>query len=375
MAMNLYRTVLLVIAVNVICVLKHTLACDLVPSTDGINCLELQATPYITTETSQFGPTIEGASVNRDGDVFAVSYGIGDTKYQLGQVYPEQRLFYNDSNLDSFFNGIRFFDSESAFVADKNHRVLKLNLGPGNDVLSSEDFCKDPRMIEPNDLTISKSGTVYTSGMNWIDDTNEFDGDIWSCLPNGTVQRLAILGRTNGIELSPNEEFLYVSESYNREGVPYVQKIWKYKADVTQGTIGERELFADFEALDNTAYADVDGMKTDVNGNLFVARYTYGNRGHVAIFSPQRELIGKIYLSFPNPTNVEFGGADGKMLYIVGQCEQVGKGCVDRIEVSSPGRSWTNLQATSSSAWNVLRVNYYWLMLWLLKVILFRFTC
>lgn len=368
MAVNWHRTLLLTVA---ICVLKHAYACNLVPMTDGRSCLELQATPYITTETSQFGPTIEGASVNRDGDVFAVSYGNSDTKYQLGQVFPQQRLFYNDSNLDSFFNGIRFFNSESAFVADKNHRVLKLNLGPGNVVLSSEDFCADSRMIEPNDLAISVTGAIYTSGMNWIDDTDQFDGDIWSCLPNGTVQRLAILGRTNGIELSPDENFLYVSESYNRGGVPYVQKIWKYNADVTQGTIGERELFADFEEVDNTAYADVDGMKTDINGNLFVARYTYGNRGHVAIFSPENELIGKIFLSFPNPTNVEFGGPDGKTLYIVGQCEQPGKGCVDKIEVIAPGRSWTNLRA--SSALSLLGVNYYWQILWIF-ISVFHFT-
>lgn len=369
MAGNSHRTlILLVVAIRV---LKLISACNLVPSTDVTSCLELQATPYITTETSQFGPTIEGASVNRDGDIFAVSYGNSETKYQLGQVFPQQKLFYNDTNLDSYFNGIRFFNSESAFVADKNHRVLKLNLGPGTVVLSSENFCTDSRMIEPNDLTISVKGTIYTSGMNWVDDTNEFDGDIWSCLPNGTVQRLAILGRTNGIELSPDEKFLYVSESYNRGGVPYVQKIWKYNADVTQGTIGDRELFADFEELDNTEYADVDGMKTDINGNLFVARYTYGNRGHVAIFSPDHELIGKIYLSFPNPTNVEFGGTDGKTLYIVGQCAEEGKGCVDRIEVNTPGRSWTNQQ--TSSAWTLFGVNYYWRTLWLF-ISVFHFT-
>lgn len=342
-------------------VLKLASACNLVPSTDGTSCLELQATPYITTENSEFGPTIEGASVNRDGDIFAVSYGNSDTKYQLGQVFPQQKLFYNDSNLESHFNGIRFYNTKTAFVADKKHRVLKLDLGPDNVVLSSENFCADSRMIEPNDLVVSVSGTIYTSGMNWIDDTNEFDGDVWSCLPNGTAQRLAIMGRTNGIELSPDEKFIYISESYNRGGVPYVQKIWKYTADVSEGTIGARELFVDFEELDNTEYADVDGMKTDIYGNLFVARYTYGNRGHVAIFSPEHQLIGKIYLSFPNPTNVEFGGADGKTLYIVGQCALPGKGCVDRIEVNAPGRSWTNLQA--SAAWTLHGVSHYFMFL------------
>lgn len=367
MAVSRHRTLLLLLALKITC----TFACDLFPSTEGTSCFEIQATPYITTANSQFGPTIEGASVNPVGDVFAVSYGNSETKYQLGQIYPQQKLFYTDTNHDSYFNGIRFLNAESAFAADKNHRVLKLNLGPGNVVLSSENFCSDSRMIEPNDLTISVTGMVYTSGMNWVDDTDEFDGDIWSCNPNGTIQRLALLGRTNGIELSPDEEFLYVSESYNRDGVPYVQKIWKYKADVTQGTIGDRVLFANFEELDNTEYADVDGMKTDVNGNLFVARYTYGNRGHVAIFSPDSKLIGKIFLSFPNPTNVEFGGPHGTTLYIVGQCAQEGKGCVDQIEVVTPGRSWTNLQ--SSSAPSVLRVNSYWLLM--LLTLAFCFKC
>lgn len=368
MAVNWHITFILPVVLNAICVIKHTSACDLVSSNAGTSCFELQALPYITYENSQFGPTIEGASVNVEGDIFAVCYGNSETKYQLGQVYPLQRLFYSDTNRDSFFNGIRFLNSESAFVADKNHRVLKLNVGPGNVVLSSENFCSDPTMIEPNDLTVSVTGTIFTSGMNWIDDTDEFDGDIWSCHPNGTVQRLALLGRTNGIELSPDEEYLYVSESYNRAGVPIVQKIWKYKADVTQGTIGERELFADFEVLDNTTYADVDGMKTDVDGNLYVARYTYNNRGHVTIFSSSGELIGKIFLSFPNPTNVEFGGPNGTTLYIVGQCSQEGKGCVDRIEVSTPGRTWTNLQ--SSSAWSVLRVNYCWFLLLFVAVLI-----
>lgn len=356
--MELYcqKTFLLALVIFASFVVKNAGACDLVPSTEGTSCFELTSTPYIATTTSEFGPTIEGASINPEGDVFAVSYG--EELYQLGQVYPHQRLLHRDDNHNSFFNGIRFFDSRTAYVADKNHRVLKLNLGADNIVLSSEDFCHDPTMIEPNDLTISVTGTIYTSGMNFQDDTYDNDGDIWSCHPNGTVQRLAILGRTNGIELSPDEQFLYVSESYNRAGVPYFQKIWKYKADVTHGTIGERELFVDFEELDNTTYADIDGMKTDINGNLFVARYTYGNRGHVAIFSPESELIGKIYVSFPNPTNLEFGGPHGTTIFIVGQCDQPGKGCVDQIEVNTPGRTWRNLQ--NSSAGSVGRVNSYW---------------
>src|SRR5262249_35704648 len=157
--------VLLTIAIYAVCLVKCTSACDLAPGTDGISCSDLTATPYITFDNSQFGQYIEGASVTPDGDVFAVNYGNNLTNHKVGQVYPEQRLFYTDGIRDSYFNGIRFFNSHTAFVADKTHRVLKLNLGPGNVVISSENFCRDPTMIEPNDLALSVTGTIYTSGM------------------------------------------------------------------------------------------------------------------------------------------------------------------------------------------------------------------
>ncbi|KAJ6646861.1 Gluconolactonase, partial [Pseudolycoriella hygida] len=184
-------------------------------------------------------------------------------------------------------------------------------------------------------------GTIFTSGMKWLADTNNTHGDIWSCRRDGTVQQLEVLGRTNGIDLSPDEKLLYVSESFNRGGSPYAQRIWKYAVDTEGGTIAQKTLFADFDNLDGSVTSDIDGMKTDTMGNLFVARY--GGR-HVAVLSPTGTIIGKIRVSFPNPTNLEFGGQDGKTLFIVGQCSREGRGCVDQIRVVNPGRTWKMLQ-------------------------------
>lgn len=285
--------------------------------------------------------------------MFAVNYGTSESIYQLGQIFPQQRLFYSDTNTLSFFNGIRFLNSATAFVADvANHRVLKLTLDPENVVANNSNYCSDQNMLQPNDLTLSKTGTIFTSGMNWLADTDDTDGDIWSCLPDGTARRLELLGRTNGIDLSPDEQHLYVSESYNEAGTPTVQKIWRYNANVNDGTISSKTLFADFASIDNTTAIDIDGMKTDINGHLYVTRH---GGGHVAIFSAQGALLGKISLNFPEPTNLEFGGPNGTTLYIVGQCAQLGRGCVDQIEVNIPGRSWSMLQA--SSAWSVLQIS------------------
>jgi len=353
MAAKLCVALFIACTISAIC-LRQSSACNLVPSHDG-TCFELAATPYITFVTSQYGPTIEGASVNPAGEMFAVNYGTSETTYQLGQIVPDQRLFYSDANRASLFNGIRFSNRDAAYIADKiNLRVLKLNLGPGNTVINSEDFCRNNSMIEPNDVALSITGTVFTSGMIWIDDTDDTHGHIWSCRQDGTVQQLEVLGRTNGIELSPDERFLYVSESYNRGGVPYEQKIWRYDVNVIEGTIANKTLFVDFKFVDGTEMFDIDGMKTDINGNLYVARY--GGR-HIAIFSKEGHLIGKIALNFPNSTNLEFGGPNGTTLYIVGQCALEGRGCVDRIEVVTPGRHWTMLQA--SSAWSLQGINNY----------------
>lgn len=285
--------------------------------------------------------------------MFAVHYGTGETTHQLGQMYPQQKLFYSDILTSSYLNGIRFLNSATAFIADAtSHRILKLTVDSGNVVTNSSTYCSDMNMIQPNDITLSKTGTVFTSGENYVANTDDTDGDIWSCLPDGTVKRLELLGRTNGIDLSPDEQHLYVSESYTRDYVPIVQKIWRYNSNVIDGAITSKTLFADFDEMDNTTTFDIDGMKTDINGNLFVARY---GGSHVAIISAEGSLIGKIGVSFPNPTNLEFGGPNGTTLLIVGQCEQEGKGCVDRIEVNTPGRSWSILQ--TSNAWPALEIS------------------
>ncbi|CAL8118665.1 unnamed protein product [Orchesella dallaii] len=322
-------------------------ACNLLPGSPEGSCLELQATPYITSTSSQFGNFIEGTSVNARGDIFAVNYGNPTPQNQLGQVYPSQGLFYTDEVLSSLLNGIRFLSSSRAYVVDAvNHRVLQLDVNTSENasvVTGSTVFCSDQQMLQPNDLTLSiRAGTVITSGMRWIADTDDTHGDIWVCLPDGRVNRVEVMGRTNGIDLSPDENTLYVSESYNQGGVPNVQKIWKYNINVNEGTISGKTLFADFAQVDGSASVDIDGMKTDSQGNLYVTRH---GGSQVVIFSPAGAVIGKIALNFPNPTNLEFGGPTGTSLFIVGKCgDSESKGCVDKIEVANPGRTWSLLQ-------------------------------
>lgn len=63
-------------------------ACSLVPNWGGLppsTCQSLRAVPYIIFNSTQYGPFIEGASVNHLGHVFATNFGNADTRHQMGQ--------------------------------------------------------------------------------------------------------------------------------------------------------------------------------------------------------------------------------------------------------------------------------------------------
>jgi hypothetical protein len=288
-----------------------------------------------------FGPFIEGTAVSKTGQVLAVNHGAIDQRNTIGFASGEcGQLAVVNGLQGSQLNGLRVLSDGSILATDLgNNRVVLLPKGK-----PARTYCKGA-MIQPNDLAISAiKGRVYLSGQKWADNNVKGDGDIWLC-QKGAATRLAWdLGRTNGIELSLDESSLFISEAFNKGGRPVSNKIWRYalKAD---GTLGTRELFFDF-AKDGTAHVDVDGMRLDTAGNLYVTR----NEGkEVAVLSPAGTILRKIPLPFSAPTNLEFGGPDGKTLVVVGRCGVdtsygSGLGCIAKFQVPNPGRYWSQLQ-------------------------------
>ncbi|KAK9696155.1 hypothetical protein K7432_012609 [Basidiobolus ranarum] len=316
--------------------------------------LQYQSKPLITAENSKFGPFIEGTSVDREGNVYAVNYGNNSTLPTLGRVTPKQSLFYEDTQTPgTAFNGIRFGIKEShhhhhhkvAYVADYiNHRVVKVTVDSHGKTVG-KTHCSNPKFIQPNDITLARNGRMYLSGMKFHQNTQIGDGDIWVCAKEGKTKRLDVLGRTNGIELSPNDKYLYVSEAIDRDSITVSNKIWRYKVHKATGEISHKTLFFDFATV-NTADLNIDGIRSDIRGNLFVVRH--GGQ-EVLKISPKGEILASIKLSFTFPTNIELAGKHGTTLHIVGRCgintpDGEGVGCVDTWENDVPGRAWSLLQ-------------------------------
>jgi SMP-30/Gluconolactonase/LRE-like region len=78
---------------------------------------------------------------------------------------------------------------------------------------------------------------------------------------------------------------LYVSEVFSSGGARTYSKIWAFRVNTHTGELSHQRLFADFNALDGVASpAGVHGMRCDVSGNLYVARYegsTASAAGHI----------------------------------------------------------------------------------------------
>lgn len=263
------------------------------------------------TEPGSFTSGVEGPAVDEEGNLYAVDYERNQT---IGVVSPngEAEVFVELPE-GSRGNGIRFDSQETMLVADyTGHNVLTLE----PDTRAIEVHAHEPRMNQPNDLAIGADDRVYASDPNWADST----GQIWRVDEDGSTTLLvASMGTTNGIEVGPAEETLFVNESVQR-------KIWAYDLSET-GQISNKRLLIEFSEY------GLDGMRSDVDGNLYVTRH---GKGTVVKVSPDGTVIREIDLVGEKPTNLAFGGGEGRQVYVT----VADKGNIETFRVDRPGRSW-----------------------------------
>ena len=241
-------------------------------------------------------------------------------------------------------------DINNAGTQTYRGRTFVLMIGPNGETLDSQGrliWCASPdgtivrlekdgtrtvlagkyegkRFNGPNDLVVTSNGSVYFTdsdfglrgGSKSPDKELSFNGVY--LVKDGKVTLLKSTADNprawpNGIALSPDERFLYLSEGFAR--------IMKYEIK-SDGTLGEPTV------LTEGGGGIGDGMKFDLKGNL----YSTGGAGpgHVRITAPDGTILGRIYLPVIGgepkqqicATNVAFGDPDGKGLYITA-CEAV----------------------------------------------------
>ena len=270
---------------------------------------ELYQTKDFTPQGS-FTAEAEGPAVDKNGNLYAVSY---DHKETVGKVKPSgEASIYFKMPQGSTANGIRFSSKGEMFLADyTGHNILRVDSQKRISVFAHND-----KMNQPNDLAIMDNDILFASDPNWKEGT----GQLWRCNTNGELTLLeSKMGTTNGVEVSTDQKYLYVNESKQRN-------IWVYDLD-KKGNVSNKKLFYHFKD------GGLDGMRCDSDGNLYVTRW---GSGQVVKLSPAGDLLETITLKGMKPTNIAFGGEDGKTCYVTVS----DRGNIETFRVDSPGRSY-----------------------------------
>jgi gluconolactonase len=158
----------------------------------------------------------------------------------------------------------------------------------------------------PNDAAVRSDGNIYFSDPNYQLGSRTSETTItgvYRVSPAGDVSLVDDKQKQpNGVTLSVDESTLYVSNAQN--------EIVKYpvKAD---GSTGAPTVFVK---------ASSDGMTKDCAGNLYT---TNANQSSVDVYDVAGTKIGSV-TGVASCTNVAFGGADRKTLYITAGPDQNG---------------------------------------------------
>lgn len=267
------------------------------------------------TQPKEFTGGIEGPACDREGNIFVVNFQKDGT---IGKVTPDGKgEVWVTLPEGSVGNGIRFDRAGLMYVADyPKHNVLRID--PKTKVVKV--FAHEPKMSQPNDLAIAPDDTLYASDPDWGAGT----GRIWKIDTKGTVTLVAEkLGTANGIEVSPDGKTLYVNESVQKN-------VWAFDIEADGGLKNKRliKLFPDH---------GFDGMRCDVDGNLYITRY---GEGTVVKMSPKGEILKKIDVLGKSPSNLCMGGPDGRTVYVT----EVEHTRLVAFRIDRPGLEWQRWQ-------------------------------
>lgn len=263
------------------------------------------------TEPDGFTAGIEGPGCDADGTLYVVNY---DHEGTIGKVTQEGDCsVFVELPDGSIGNGIRFNRAGEMLVADyTNHSVLKVDMKSR----AISVYAHEPTLSQPNDIAIGANDIVYASDPNWPEET----GRMFKVETDGRFVLLEDgMGTTNGIEVSADEQTLYVNESIQR-------KVWAYDL-AADGSVSNKRLLIQFP--DHI----MDGMRCDVDGNLYITRY---GKGTIAKVSPDGKVLLEVALAGKKCSNIAFGGPDGCTCYVTLQ----DNGNIETFRVERPGRSY-----------------------------------
>jgi gluconolactonase len=169
------------------------------------------------------------------------------------------------------------------------------------------------RLNSPNDVVVHSDGSIWftdpSRGLFIPGMGGEGGEDLQRYLDNHPVFRLSPEGELtevvshmaypNGLCFSFDESLLYVNDTDRREILVFPV--------ASDGSLGKGRQFYDADGVEP---GSPDGMKSDVEGNIYVTA-----PGGIHVVSPDGDLLGRLALPH-HATNFCFGDEDWKTMYI-----------------------------------------------------------
>lgn len=237
---------------------------------------------------------LEGPSFDREGNLYCVDIPMG----RVYRVSP-------DGNWDLVVeydgepNGLKIDKEGRIFLADHRNGILLLDEKAGRVVSFLEGPSKQ-RFKGVNDLIFAKNGDLYFTDQGH---TGLHD-------PTGCVYRYTVSGRLECLisnAPSPNGLVFNVRETALFVAVTRANAVWRIPLDES-GVTSKVGLFVQLFS------AGPDGLALDEDGNVVV---THPGLGLVWLFSKRGEPLYQVKsCGGEMTTNVAYGGADRKTLYV-----------------------------------------------------------
>ncbi len=198
-------------------------------------------------------------------------------------------------------NGLTLDQQGRLIACEHGNRRVSRTETDGQIVCLADKY-QDKRLNSPNDVVVKSDGSIYFTdppyGVQPDQRELDFQG-VYRIDPDGTLRLLVDdFEKPNGIVFSPDEKILYVADTERKH-----VRAFDVQPD---GSLANSRVFADLSA---EKIHGPDGMKVDVNGNLYVTS------GVVWIFNSEGKHLGNI-VTPEAPANCAFGDDDYKTLFI-----------------------------------------------------------
>lgn len=209
-------------------------------------------------------------------------------------------------------NGLLISRSGELLICNHGARALEARDFASGRRRTLADRYDGKRFNSPNDLIEARDGAIYftdppygLSGLNASPLKEQDVNGVYRLTPDGGLTRIVDeMTFPNGVVLSPDESWLYISQS--DPDAPLIRRF-----ALVDGTVqkGAQKPWFDAKPFMHEIGGLPDGMAVAATGHLFLA----GPAG-VLVIAPDAQCLGRINVGLPS-ANCAFG-EDGRTLFI-----------------------------------------------------------